>query len=52
MDNKTILLQQQIVKFYQENVWLLQQNFGLKQQKIRLLSLILLPTQNHFFSVW
>jgi len=41
-DNKNILLQKQYVWFYQQNVWLL-------RQKFYLLSLILLPEQNHLF---
>jgi len=48
-DSKNILLQQQNVQFYQQNVWLLQENFWLQQQKIYLLSIILLPKQNHIF---
>jgi len=47
-DNKNIVVQQN-VWLYQQNVWLLRQNFWLQQQNFNLLSLILLPHQNHFF---
>ena len=51
-DNKNILLQQQNVWFYQQKVWMLRRNFWLQQEKIYLLSLILLPQPNHFFLWW
>ena len=43
------MLQQQNVWFYQQNVWLLRQSFWLQQQNFYLLSLMLLPSPNHFF---
>jgi len=46
---KTFCYNNKMFSFYQQNVWLLQQNFLLQQLKIYLLLLIVLPQQNIFF---